>query len=67
MGNGALDNSATRSVSMERNEAANTPAEQNLAKLSENNLIQSLQNRNNPQQSLECLEQNQPSRAVASR
>ncbi len=49
VGNGALDNPETRSVSMERNEAANTPAEQNLAKLSENNLIQSLQNRNNPQ------------------
>ncbi len=67
VGNGALDNPATRSVSMERNEAANTPAEQSLAKLSENNLIQSLQNRNNPQQSLDNLEQNQPSRAVASR
>ena len=67
VGSGGLDNPATRSASIERNEAANTPAEQSLAKLSENNLIQSLQNRGNQQQGLETLEQNQPSRAIAGR
>ena len=67
VGNGLLDNPGTRSASVERNEAANTPPEQNLAKLSENNLIQSLQSRGNQQQSTEIVEQNQPSRAIAGR
>ena len=67
VGNGALDDPTTRFASIGRNEAANTPAEHSLAKLSENNAIQSLQNRGDQQQNIDNQEQSQPSRAIAGR